>query len=66
MEKLRTISQAAAEIKKADPQSALTEWALRQLVKAGEIPTLNCGNKQLLSMESVERYISAQFNGGQA
>ena len=64
MEKLRTIAQAAAEIKKIDPESALTEWALRQLVKDGEIPTMKCGNKALLSMASLERYIASQFEGG--
>lgn len=61
MEKLRTINEAITEIKAEDPNCALTPWALRQLVKAGEIPALNIGSKQLVSLEAVERFVNAQF-----
>ena len=62
MEKLRTIDKVIVELKKADPETALTEWALRQLVKDGKIPVMMIGSKQLLSMESVEKYIKDQFS----
>lgn len=61
MEKLRTIDNVIVELKKADPETALTGWALRQLVKDGKIPVMMVGSKQLLSLESVERYIENQF-----
>lgn len=61
MEKLRTIDKLIEELHKSDPDCALTGWALRQLVKEGKIPVMMVGSKQLLSMESVERYIDEQF-----
>lgn len=60
MEKLRTIDNAIVEIKKMDPETDLTAWAIRQLVKAGKIPALMVGNKQLITVEAVERYINSQ------
>ncbi len=63
MTKLRTIDKAVDELKKADPDTALTVWALRQLVKNGAIPVLKVGNKQLVSMEAVENFVASQFEG---
>lgn len=61
MDRLRTIDQTISELKKADPGCQLTKWGLRGLVKDGVIPTLRFGNRVLLSVESVERYVSAQL-----
>ena len=61
MERLRTIRETAAELKKQDPRCGLTEWAIRQLVADGKLPVLYAGNKALLSVESVERYINSIF-----
>lgn len=60
MEKLRTIDNAIIELKRIDPDTALTGWALRQLVKEGKIPALMVGSKQLISVEAVERYVNSQ------
>lgn len=62
MDRLRTIDQTISELKKADPGCQLTKWGLRELVRKGAIPKLNCGNRALLSVESVERYVDAQLN----
>ncbi len=62
MEKLRTIDKVIEELRAADPDTALTGWALRNLVKEGKIPVLKVGSKQLLSMEAVERYVNEQFS----
>ena len=61
MDRLRTIDQTISELKKADPGCQLTKWGLRSLVKEGVIPTLRFGNRVLLSVESVERYVSTQL-----
>ena len=61
MTRLRTIDKAVDELRKSDPDCALTVWALRQLVKEGKVPVLRVGNKQLVSMESVELFIESQF-----
>lgn len=60
MEKLRTIDNTIIELKKLDPDTALTGWALRQLVKEGKIPCMLVGSKQLITVESVERYVNSQ------
>ena len=62
MEKLRTIDKVIEELRQADPDTALTGWALRNLVKEGKIPVLRVGSKQLLSLEAVERYVNEQFS----
>lgn len=63
MEKLRTIKGTIEALRVKDPDTALTEWALRQLAREGKIPVMMQGNKYLLSLESVERYVDAQFGG---
>lgn len=62
MERLRTIEQVIEYIKEQDPESALTEWALRQLVQDGTIPSLAVGKKRLVSLDSVEKFINSKFN----
>ena len=43
--KMRTIDQCAAYVKSIDPESALTNTAIRRLVAAGEIPSVRSGRK---------------------
>lgn len=62
MEKLRTIEQTIAELRSEDPGCQLTDWALRQLVREGAIPSIKIGKKSLLSIEAVERYVNEQLN----
>lgn len=56
---IRTINQAYEEIKRNDPKSALTKNLLRKLVKDGTIPSVKSGNRQLISLEAVERYFNS-------
>lgn len=63
MERLRTIKDTISELKATDPGCQLTDWALRQLVKEGVIPSIKIGKKSLLSVEAVERYVNEQLNG---
>ena len=62
MERLRTIKETISELKVNDPGCQLTDWALRQLVKEGVIPSIKIGKKSLLSVEAVERYVNNQLN----
>ena len=62
MERLRTIRETICELKVNDPGCQLTDWALRQLVKEGVIPSIKIGKKSLLSVEAVERYVNDQLN----
>ena len=56
MRRLRLISEAYAEIKEADPNTAITMTAFRRLVLDGRIPSIMIGNKRVVSMESVESF----------
>ena len=53
MLRMRTIEQAAAEIKKADPDTAITKYAIRQLVISREIPSIQRGNKYLINLDTL-------------
>lgn len=55
--RMRTISEAIKEIKKCDPNSALTEKALRRLVKTGEISSIRIGAKHLINIDLLMNYL---------
>ena len=56
MRRMILISEAYAEIKEADPNTAITMTAFRRLVLDGRIPSIMIGNKRVVSMESVESF----------
>lgn len=60
--RVRTIEQLYADVKRLDPDTALTKTALRRLVLSGDIPSRRAGQKYLVTMEALEAYM----NGGQA
>ena len=55
--RMRTIAQAAAYIRKLDPETALTETAIRRLVKQRKIPHIPAASKQLIALEDLEEYL---------
>lgn len=57
MPRMRTIEQATAELKAADPCTAFTKTALRQLITTGTLPSVRIGNKYLVCMEVLESYL---------
>lgn len=58
MPKLRLLSEAYNEIKKEDPDTALTMNALRCLAKSKEIPTVKIGRKRLIDYEKLIEYLT--------
>ena len=66
MVRMRTIRQCVAELRTIDPNTAITASTLRRWVREGEINVVQVGNKQLVSLEAVELYISKQLEGGGA
>ena len=56
MRRMRLISEAYAEIKEADPNTAITMTGFRRLVLDGRIPSIMIGNKRVVSMEAVEGF----------
>jgi len=51
--RMRTLPEAFAELKKADPYTAYTLRALRAAVNKGEIPVVRVGNKRLVNLDKL-------------
>ena len=60
MLRMRTIDKALEEIKKADPDTAITKYAIRQLVISHEIPSITRGNKYLITLDALLSYLSGE------
>ena len=58
--KMRTINQAIKEIKENDKDSALTERALRRLIKENKIVPIYVGNRALIDMDKLYAYLSGE------
>lgn len=56
MQHMRLISEAYAEIKKHDPNTAITKHAFRMLVNSGRIKSIQVGRKKLVAMEDIDRF----------
>lgn len=64
MERLRTIRQVTADIRAEDPETAISEWFIRQAVQDGRIPAVKSGKKFLISADRVNAFIERELNGG--
>ena len=51
--RMRTATKIVAEIKALDPESEVTEYYVRQLIKSGAVPVVWAGNKALLNLDNV-------------
>lgn len=49
--RMRTLPEAAAELKRMDENTAFTLTALRRMTKTGEIPSISVGNKKLVNLD---------------
>jgi len=58
---MRGIHQAITELKASDPNTALTEKALRRLVTEGTIPSIKIGRKYLVNMNVLAAYLSGNI-----
>ncbi|WP_407386378.1 hypothetical protein [Ruminococcus sp.] len=56
--RMRTISEAAQEIKALDPRTAITEYHIRQLAVSGVIPRVKAGKKYLINLDMLIEYMS--------
>ena len=51
--RMRTAPKIVAEIKALDPDTEITEYYVRQLVKEGAVPVVWAGNKALINLNDV-------------
>ena len=56
--KVRKIKNSLEEIKAEDPNTCLTEYAIRQIVKNGEISHIRRGRKILIDLDELKEYLS--------
>lgn len=63
--RMRGIKQAIEELKQFDPNTALTEKALRRLVLTHEIPSTRIGTKYLINMDLLNAYLYNGSCGGE-
>lgn len=55
--RMRTIKEAAEEIRLSDPQSAIKEYFIRDLVVSGQIPHIRAGRKILINLDKLFEYL---------
>ncbi len=55
--RMRTVPEAATEIKAADPNTAITEYHIRQLALQGVLPRVKAGRKLLINLDTLIEYL---------
>ena len=60
--KMRTISECAKQIKTLDPQTAITEYCIRQLVKDNKINHVMINSKALVDLDSLIQYFNRDYS----
>lgn len=61
MVRTRTIREAAVYFREMDPQTCLTETAIRTLLRTGAVPSVRVGKKYLVTLEVLERYLTGEM-----
>ena len=56
--RMRTVGEAARELKKLDPSTAVTEYHIRRLVLSGKLPRLKAGKKYLINFDALLDYLA--------
>ena len=60
--RMRTINEAMDWLKKADPDTALTPYALRRLIVSGKLPHVMISRKYLINLDTLEDYLKAKHS----
>ena len=58
MSRIRTIRTAMEEIKKEDPGTAITEYAIRCAIWDGKLKVKKVGVKNLVDVEELKKYFA--------
>ncbi len=59
--RMRLVKEAAAELKAKDPKTRITAHALRKMLMDGEVPYITAGNRRLVNMDILERYLAGDL-----
>lgn len=60
---IRTIDKAYDELKKRDPETAISRYLVRQIVKQGKIPCIQAGNRKLIDVDVLADYVEKVSKG---
>ncbi|MBV1759075.1 MAG: helix-turn-helix domain-containing protein [Dethiosulfatibacter sp.] len=58
MARMRTIKQTMKYLKEKDPNTSITEWWLRSMLRSGELRSHKAGNKYLVNLDYLEEYFN--------
>lgn len=58
--KMRTVQQVYDQIHKEDPESSVSLWYIRSLVKQGKIPVVKTGRKFLINYDKFMDYLNSE------
>ena len=61
MQTLRTAKAAAEILRERDPNTTMTEYAIRNLMDSGELPFIQVGHKKIISLEALEQYVNSKL-----
>ena len=61
----RTIKEAAAHYREQDPQTCLTETAIRTLIRSGQVPSAKIGKKYLVTLEALDAFLTGAENNSE-
>lgn len=56
--RMRTIEQCAAYFKEQDPETIMTRYRIRTLIKEGTIPHVMYGQKYVVNLDKLIEYLS--------
>ena len=60
--RMRTVHEAAEEMKKLDANTAVTEYHIRRLVLDGVLPKVKAGKKYLINLDSLLDYLANPYD----
>lgn len=55
---MRTVQEAAQELRQLDPRTAMSPYHIRRLCLDGVLPTVKAGKKILLDLDTLIEYMS--------
>lgn len=58
---VRTIKGAIEELRREDPDSSVTEYAIRSWIKTGVLPSVKSGNKYLVDLDVLRKYLAGDY-----
>ena len=59
--RMRTAEKVLAEIKAVDPDSEVTLYYIRAMIKAGAVPVVSCGRKKLVNVDAVMDLLASGY-----